>query len=34
MFDHENPVIRLKDDDTMQEQYFVTKEEITWEMLR
>lgn len=34
MFDHENPIIRLKDDDTMQEDYFVCKEEITWEMLR
>lgn len=33
MFDHENPIIRLKDDDTMQEDYFVCKEEITWEML-
>lgn len=33
MSDHENPVIRLKDDDTMQEDYFVCKEEITWEML-
>lgn len=34
MFDHDNPILRLADDDVMQEEYFVTKEEITWEMLR
>lgn len=33
MFDHENPIIRLMDNDTMKEQYYLTKEEITWEML-
>lgn len=33
MFDHENPIIRLTDSDTMNEKYYVTKEEITWEML-
>ncbi|MGO5050951.1 hypothetical protein ACTQ6A_00290 [Lachnospiraceae bacterium LCP25S3_G4] len=32
--DHENPIIRLRDDDTMQEENFVCKEEVTWEMLR
>ena len=34
MFDHDNPILRLVDDDVMQEEYFITKEEITWEMLR
>ena len=34
MFDHENPIIRLTDSDTMDEKYYITKEEITWEMLR
>lgn len=33
MFDHDNPIIRLMDDDTMLEQYFISKEEITCEML-
>ena len=33
MFDHENPMIRLTDCDTMEEQYYVSKEEITWNML-
>lgn len=33
MFDHENPVIRLTDHDTMQEHYYTGKEEITWDML-
>lgn len=34
MFDHDNPILRLADNDVMQEKYFVKKEEITWEMLR
>lgn len=34
MFDHDNPIIRLLDYDVMQEEYFVSKEEITLEMLR
>lgn len=33
MFDHENPMIRLTDNDTMDEQYYISKEEITWDML-
>lgn len=33
MFDHENPIIRLQDNDTMDEKYYIKKEEITWEML-
>ena len=33
MFDHDNPIIRLADSDTMDEKYFVTKEKITWGML-
>ncbi|HBF0925410.1 TPA: hypothetical protein KOR93_001610 [Clostridioides difficile] len=33
MFDHENPIIRLTDNDTMDEQYYISKEEITWDML-
>ena len=33
MFDHDNPIIRLADSDTMDEKYFVTKEKITWDML-
>lgn len=34
MYDHDNPIIRLSDNDTMEEKYFVKKEEVTWEMLR
>jgi hypothetical protein len=34
MFDHDNPILRLADNDVMKEEYFVTKEEITREMLR
>ncbi|MBY0221786.1 hypothetical protein [Sporosarcina aquimarina] len=34
MFDHDNPVLRLADNEKMAEQYFIKKEEITWEMLR
>ena len=34
MFDHDNPIIRLADTDTMDEKYFMSKEEITWDMLR
>ncbi|MHC6181046.1 hypothetical protein ACYUJ6_14565 [Clostridium sp. JNZ X4-2] len=34
MFDHDNPILRLADNDVMQEEYFIAKEEITWEMLR
>lgn len=34
MFDYDNPIIRLSDYDVMQEEYFVSKEEIIWEMLR
>ncbi len=33
MFDHDNPIIRLTDSDTMDEKYFITKEKITWDML-
>lgn len=33
MFDHENPIIRLTDNDTMDEQYYISKKEITWDML-
>lgn len=33
MFDHDNPMIRLTDSDTMDEKYYVSKEEITWDML-
>lgn len=33
MFDHENPMIRLADSDTMEERYYIDKEEITWDML-
>ncbi|MFR9070375.1 MAG: hypothetical protein ACLVIU_08455 [Paraclostridium sp.] len=33
MFDHDNAIIRLSDYDVMQEEYFVTKEKITLEML-
>lgn len=33
MFDHDNPIIRLADNDTMQEQYYIEKEEVTWDML-
>ena len=33
MFDQENPIIRLTDHDTMDEQYYISKEEITWDML-
>lgn len=33
MFDNDNPIIRLSDYDVMQEEYFVSKEEITMEML-
>lgn len=33
MFDHDNPILRLADNDVMQEEYFIAKEEITWEML-
>ncbi len=34
IFDHENPVIRLADSDTMDEKYFVAKEKISWDMLK
>lgn len=33
MFDHDNPIIRLSDYDVMQEEYFISKEKITLEML-
>lgn len=33
MFDHDNPIIRLTDSDTMDEKYFIAKEKITWDML-
>jgi len=33
MFDNDNPVLRLADNDTMEEEYFVSSEEITQEML-
>ncbi len=33
MFDHDNPIIRLKDNDTMDSKYFISVEEITPEML-
>lgn len=34
MFDHDNPVIRLKDNDTMDKEHFISKEKITEDMLR
>lgn len=34
MFDHDNPIIRLADDETMPQEYFIKKEEITWDMLK
>lgn len=34
MFDHDNPVIRLADDDTMYGKYYITKEIIDWNMLK
>lgn len=34
MFDHDNPIIRLHDTDTMDEKYYVSIEKITEEMLR
>ena len=33
MFDPENPIIRLTDCDTMDEKYYIGKEELTWNML-
>lgn len=33
MFDHDNPIVRLTDSDTMEERYYIGKEEITWDML-
>ncbi len=33
IFDHDNSILRLADDDVMQKEYFITKGEITWEML-
>lgn len=33
MYDNDNPVLRLSDSDTMQQEYFITKEEITSDML-
>lgn len=34
MSDHNNPIIRLADNDTMHNKYYIGKEEITLEMLR
>lgn len=34
MFDYDNPIIRLSDYDVMQEEYFISKEEITLEILK
>lgn len=34
MFDHDNPILRLADADTMESQFFVAKEIITIDMLR
>lgn len=34
MSDNENPILRLSDDITMSEKYYIGKEEITYEMLR
>lgn len=34
MFDHDNPVLRLSDNDIMEKEYFVSSEEVTEEMLR
>lgn len=28
MYDHDNLILRLEDDDTMQEEYFIAEEEI------
>ena len=33
MFDHDNPIIRLRDDDTMDAEYFISIEEITRDMI-
>lgn len=32
-FDHDNPILRLDDTDEMQAEFFIKKEELTWEML-
>ena len=34
MFDYDNSVIRLADDDTMYGKYYITKEKIDWNMLQ
>lgn len=34
MFDHDNPILRLGDDYTLPAEYYVTREEVTSEMLR
>jgi len=33
IFDHDNPILRLRDDDIMEHEYFVTKEKISHSML-
>jgi hypothetical protein len=34
VFDHDNPILRLRDDDIMEHEYFVTKEKISHSMLK
>ncbi|MBZ0934975.1 hypothetical protein KWK86_004790 [Clostridioides difficile] len=34
IFDHDNPIIRLSDNDTMPEKFYIAKNIITWDMLR
>jgi hypothetical protein len=34
IFDHDNPILRLRDDDIMEHEYFVTKEKISHSMLK
>ena len=34
MYDHDNPILRLADDDTLSDNYCMKKEKITVDMLR
>lgn len=34
MFDHDNPILRLDDNFTLPAEYFVSREEVTSDMLR
>lgn len=33
MIDDDNPILRLRDNDNLESEYFISKEHITWEML-